>query len=248
MTSSAADADPGPDCHSGSRKAGDGAVCARLARRTAAASWLPLACALAVGLTGWLWPGWATNLSGMVLCAVVVGASALVTAVVARRTRQWRIAAAEANRWTQWWRTEVRSSDFGDNGPAVDSGVPGEERIRDDAAEFTDAEGEPGSDRPSAGWVTAACGDPTPLHSGRGTIPLLRRQRQFPPHVLPLRTVTGPLASGFAVIVHGRPDRALPERDDRISAWVYGPRGPILIGRHADGAVFAADRWTVGTG
>jgi hypothetical protein len=26
------------------------------------------------------------------------------------------------------------------------------------------------------------------------------------------------------------------------------PRGPILIGRLDDGAVFAADRWTVGTG
>lgn len=97
------------------------------------------------------------------------------------------------------------------------------------------------------GWVTAVCGAPVPLHPGKGAIPLLRRQRRLPPCVLPLRTASGPLAAGRAVVVHARRDGALPARGDQIQVWALAPRGPILIGRLADGAVFAADRWTAGT-
>lgn len=97
------------------------------------------------------------------------------------------------------------------------------------------------------GWVKAVCGEPVPLHSGRGSIPLVRRQRRFASWVLPLKTAGGSLAAGHAVVVHARPDGAMLARGDPIQVLALQPRGPILIGRLDDGAVFAADRWTTGT-
>lgn len=97
------------------------------------------------------------------------------------------------------------------------------------------------------GWSKAVCGTPVPLHSGRGSIPLVRRRRRFASWVLPLKTADGPLAAGYAAVVHARSDGAMPERGDRIQVLTLRPRGPILIGRLDDGAVFAADRWTAGT-
>lgn len=98
------------------------------------------------------------------------------------------------------------------------------------------------------GWVTAVCGAPAPLHAGRGAIPMFRRARRLPAVVLPLRAVSGPLAAGDAVVVHARRDGATPAHGDRLQVQALRPRGPILIGRLEDGAVFAADRWTVGAG
>jgi hypothetical protein len=105
-----------------------------------------------------------------------------------------------------------------------------------------------GADRAVPDWVKAVCGEPTPLFAGRGAIPMLRRERRFPSRVLPVRTASGPLAAGFAVVVHARTDGAFPAPSDRIRVLALQPRGPILIGRLDDGAVFAADRWTVGAG
>lgn len=98
------------------------------------------------------------------------------------------------------------------------------------------------------GWVTGVCGAPAPLHRGRGSIPMFRRERRLPPVVLPLRTSAGPLAAGYAVVVHARTDRALPAPGDRLQVRVLAPRGPILIARLDDGVVFAADRWSFGPG
>lgn len=99
-----------------------------------------------------------------------------------------------------------------------------------------------------AGWVKAVCTSGVPLHSGRGTVPMLRRERRYRSRVLPLKAVSGPLAAGEAVVVHARPDGAMPGRGDQLQVRVLHPRGPILIGRLEDGAVFAADRWSLAMG
>lgn len=96
-------------------------------------------------------------------------------------------------------------------------------------------------------WRDAACGDPKPLHTGKA-LPVVRRERRLPAVVLPLRVSGGVLAEGQAVIVHARGDRLLPGRGDVLQVLVLGRRGPYLIGRVADGVVFAADRWMVGVG
>lgn len=98
-----------------------------------------------------------------------------------------------------------------------------------------------------AGWVKAACGAPVSLHAGRGSVPMVRRERRFASQVLPLKTVYGPLSAGQALVVHARADGAMLVRGDQIQALVLQSRGPILIGRLDDGAVFAADRWAAGT-
>jgi hypothetical protein len=98
------------------------------------------------------------------------------------------------------------------------------------------------------GWAKAVCATGVPLHSGRGAIPMLRRERRFRSGVLPLKAVAGPLAAGQAVVVHARADEAMPKRGDQIQVRALQPRGPILIGRLEDGAVFAADRWSLGAG
>lgn len=113
------------------------------------------------------------------------------------------------------------------------------------AAEVTAwSQSRPDSTAPT-GWVKSACGSPVPLHSGRGSIPLLRRERRFPARVLPLKAAGGLLAAGYAVIVHARADGAMPAPGDELKVLALTPHGPILIGR-VDGVVFAADRWTVG--
>ncbi|MEO7124530.1 MAG: hypothetical protein ABI382_08215 [Nakamurella sp.] len=97
------------------------------------------------------------------------------------------------------------------------------------------------------GWVKAVCGAPAPLYLGRGSVPMFRRRRKLAPTILPLRTASGPLAAGHAVVVHARADGAALTQKDQIVVKALGARGPILIGRIDDGAVFAADRWTAGT-
>lgn len=99
---------------------------------------------------------------------------------------------------------------------------------------------------PPEGWVRAVCGAPAPLFRGRGAVPMLRRTRTLAPVVLPLRTASGPLAAGHAVVVHARSDGAVLEEQARILVRTVQRRGPILIGRVDDGALFAADRWTAG--
>jgi hypothetical protein len=98
------------------------------------------------------------------------------------------------------------------------------------------------------GWAKAVCATGVPLHSGRGAIPMLRRERRFRSGVLPLKAVSGPLAGGEAVVVHARMDGLMPTRGDQLQVFAMQRSGPILIGRLDDGAVFAADRWTLGAG
>lgn len=95
----------------------------------------------------------------------------------------------------------------------------------------------------TAGWVAAACGAPQPLFRPSGTA-LWRRVRRFPAHVVALRAAAGPLATGEAVTVHGRPDGLLPSSGDALCVFVVAARGPYLVGRPVDGALFVADRWT----
>ncbi len=98
--------------------------------------------------------------------------------------------------------------------------------------------GEGGTD-----WVPAACGTPMPFR-GRNVGPaILRRARKHPPQVLPLRTRSGPLAAGQAVIVHARPDGKLPTAGGAVRVRAAAPRGPYLVAG-ADGTVFVADRWS----
>lgn len=119
-------------------------------------------------------------------------------------------------------------------------------RVRPVAASWagTAGGGAPGDDR--TGWVAAVCGPPTSLHAGSGRIPMVRPHRRFPAVVLPLRTVEGPLVAGVGVVVHGRRDLAVPAAGDDIRVHVSHPRGPFLIARRSDGAIFAADRWIIG--
>jgi hypothetical protein len=192
---------------------GDGGVLDRLRRRTGAAAVLPLACAAALVVSGWMWPAWLHGWGGFVFGALGVAVCLLAAGVLLNRARRWRGARTACDEWVR-----------GRAGGAVSArSVP-------------------------AGWAKAVCTSGVPLHSGRGTVPMLRRERRFRSRVLPLKAVSGPLASGEAVVVHARPDGAMPGRGDQLQVRVLHPRGPILIGRLDDGAVFAADRWSLAMG
>lgn len=102
------------------------------------------------------------------------------------------------------------------------------------------------------GPVTAAglptvCGSPVPLHPARPGTPPIRTGRRLRAYVMPVRTVTGPLSGGQAVLVHARSDSLLPRPEDSIDVHALGRRGPFLLHRPEDGGVFAADRWLFST-
>ena len=97
---------------------------------------------------------------------------------------------------------------------------------------------------PHGPGVPARCGAPIRLHRPGSGLQIWSRRR-LPAHLLPVRTATGPLASGRAVIVHPRPDSLLPGPGDRIEVHALGRRGPFLLLRPDDGAVFAADCWVL---
>jgi hypothetical protein len=67
----------------------------------------------------------------------------------------------------------------------------------------------------------------------------------LPAHLLPVRTADGPLAEGRAVLVHSRSDSLLPGPGDNIEVHALGTRGPFLILRLSDRAVFPADCWVL---
>lgn len=192
---------------------GDGGVLDRLRRRTATAAVIPLACAAALAVSGWVWPAWFAGTDGVVLGGLAVALCLFAAGVLLHRARRWHQARAEADAWVRGWAEATVSARL----------VP-------------------------AGWAKAVCTTGVPLHSGRGAIPMLRRERRFRSGVLPLKAVSGPLAAGVAVVVHARRDGDMPKRGDQIQVVALRPRGPILIGRLDDGAVFAADRWSIGAG
>jgi len=90
--------------------------------------------------------------------------------------------------------------------------------------------------------VPARCGTPVRLHQPRTGLQRWSRPR-LPAHLVPIRAAGGPLAAGHAVVVHPRPDALLLDPEDSIEVHALGRRGPFLIVRTADRAVFAADRW-----
>ena len=92
--------------------------------------------------------------------------------------------------------------------------------------------------------ATARCGEPIRLHRPGAGLQMWSRRR-LPTQLLPVRADSGPLASGRAVIVHPRPDSLLPGPGDSIEIHAMGRRGPFLILRPDDGAVFAADCWVL---
>lgn len=93
-------------------------------------------------------------------------------------------------------------------------------------------------------WAKAVCGPPVPLFKPAGSGSLLRRARKLPPVVVPVRAESGPLQRGEAVIVHARADGLIPESGDVLAVAAVSRRGPFLLGRAADGALFVADRFT----
>jgi hypothetical protein len=91
--------------------------------------------------------------------------------------------------------------------------------------------------------IPTVVGEPRPLHGPRPTVV---RRRRYAAQVVPIRSTTGPWTSGAALIVHGRADGiALRADDDVVARWVH-PRGPYLLQRPEDGALFAAERSTLG--
>jgi hypothetical protein len=99
-----------------------------------------------------------------------------------------------------------------------------------------------GALRDSPGVATVV-GEPRALH---GTRPMVVRRRRYAAEVVPIRSATGPWTGGAALIVHGRSDGvSLRADDDVVARWVH-LRGPYLLQRTADGALFAAERSTLG--
>ncbi len=92
------------------------------------------------------------------------------------------------------------------------------------------------------GWVNAVCGQARPMRRNSGP-PMLRRVSKHAQIVLPLKAQFGPLAGGEAVMVHARADALAPTRDDDLRVYAITTRGPFLLGRPVDGALFVADRW-----
>lgn len=206
-------------------------MCARLRRRTIAASVLPMIIAAAVAVSGWAWPGWMRGSGGSAFGIAVLVLAVAFCAVVVRRAQAWARASIEADRWSELWSAHVPQQ-----GP--------EPWSTDTSAGWSAGEGAVAADA----WVAGVCAEPAPIFKPRSSIPLIRRTRQYSPFVLPLRATSGPMAAGHAVVVHGRPDRAQPAADDRIVVRALAARGPILIGRLDDGVVFASDRWIAGIG
>lgn len=102
---------------------------------------------------------------------------------------------------------------------------------------------------PAAGderWPRATCAEPRALHATGGPS-IWRRARKHRRHVLGVRAASGPLAEGQAVTLHGRTDGLLPSAGDELRVCAATPRGPFLLGRPADGALFVADRWSYAT-
>lgn len=109
------------------------------------------------------------------------------------------------------------------------------------AARLTSGAPSPPVDAPASGQAPhATVGPSVPLHATRPGAPLRRR---LPAQVLPIRAASGPLGRGRAVTVHMRSDSLLPRPGDSIAVHVLGTRGPFLLRRDSDGAIFAADSW-----
>lgn len=109
------------------------------------------------------------------------------------------------------------------------------------------SEWDEGAESEDRGWQRAVCGESMPLFRPKGAGSVLTRRRRFPPRVLPLRSRSGPLADGRAVIVLARSDGECPRTGDGLVVLSLGRRGPYLIGRTADRALFAAHRWSATT-
>lgn len=88
--------------------------------------------------------------------------------------------------------------------------------------------------------VSAAIGDPLPLH---GSGPSVVRRRA-PAQVVPIRTAAAPWADGAALLVHGRADGEVLRDGDTVLVRWYVSRGPYLLERD-DGLVFVAERSTL---
>lgn len=94
----------------------------------------------------------------------------------------------------------------------------------------------------SSPGIPAVVGAPRALHATRAGLV----RRRWPAQVVPIRSESGPWISGGAVLVHGRADGGrLAAGDDVLGRWA-SPRGPYLLERTRDGAVFAAERSTLG--
>ncbi len=85
----------------------------------------------------------------------------------------------------------------------------------------------------------ATLGAPVPLHPVRAGQPIKRR---LPAVVLPVRAGIAGLAGGEALIVHARRDRLQLTSADPVDVVADHDRGPYLLIRRTDGAVFAAER------
>ena len=196
----------------------DAGVVRRVRRRTAGAAVGAGVLAVALAALGWGWPGWFAGAAGAVIGGCAVLACAAGAAMLARRAVLWSRAGLLVAR--------VGRGEPPDPGAGSASGSGG----------ISDSSGSSGS--------VASCGPAVPL---RRSLPGAFRVRRngLPASVLPLRARSGPLAEGRAVIVHPRTDQLLPRPGDSIEVHALGPRGPFLIVRAGDGAVFAADGWTL---
>lgn len=87
--------------------------------------------------------------------------------------------------------------------------------------------------------VPAQIGNPLPLHRSRPGQPIRRRHSAL---VVPITAELPGLAGGRSLTVHGRSDRIELAAGDPVEVVsLAGPKGPFLLYRPGDGAVFAAD-------
>lgn len=90
-----------------------------------------------------------------------------------------------------------------------------------------------------AGGVPINLGLSVPLHPVRPGQPLRRR---LPARLLPARADLTGLRDGAALVLHARPDQAVPVPGERCTVAGSTPNGPFLVHDPDTGAVFAAER------
>lgn len=205
---------------------GDAGVPQRVRTRTAIAAGVPATVGGLLALFGWGWPGWFRGPAGLVIGLCAVGACAATAAVLFRRAVLWGHAMRLSARLTQ-----AQPGDVADPARPLSGGGTGDSTdIRPRGTRSVDR-------------LPAVCGAAVPLHRLRPGTTRLLTGRRLRTHVMPLRTVSGVLADGDAVLLHPRLDASLPRPEDRIEVHPLGLRGPFLLLRPEDGAIFAADRW-----
>lgn len=92
-------------------------------------------------------------------------------------------------------------------------------------------------------WILGVCGPSAELRSGVTDIRIIAQARKNPAAIVPIRAVSGQLADGQAVLVHGQPHMELPAPGQQLYIRVFRPRGPYLLRHAVTGEIFAADRW-----